>query len=137
MITFGLDASSPDVQFLRAPAASPAGGQDVANPWAAEAAAEAAASVMKRHHPVDSQLRGTNSSITSSGDAMAQIKHGKQTLSGNSPYFCFILTENSRPIEPHFPSAKQTRCNVRVTNVKSSFQTASLLHPAATAPRLS
>lgn len=62
MITFGLDASSPDVQFLRAPAASPAGGQDVASPWAAAAAA----SVMKRHHPVDSQLRGTNSSITSS-----------------------------------------------------------------------
>lgn len=133
MITFGLDASSPDVQFLRAPAASPAGGQDVASPWAAAAAA----SVMKRHHPVDSQLRGTNSSITSSGDAMAQIKHGKQTLSGNSPYFCFILTENSCPIEPHFPSAKQTRCNVGVTNVKSSFQTASLLHPTATAPWLS
>lgn len=64
MITFGLDASSPDVQFLWAPAASPAGGQDVASPWAAAAAA--AASVMKRHHPVDSQLRGTNSSITSS-----------------------------------------------------------------------
>lgn len=37
MITFGLDASSPDVQFLRAPAASPAGGQDVASPWAAAA----------------------------------------------------------------------------------------------------
>lgn len=131
-ITFGLDASSPDVQFLRAPAASPAGGQDVASPWAAAAAASA--SVMKRHHPVDSQLRGTNASITSSGDAMAQIKHGKQTLSGNGPYFCFILTENSCPIEPHFPSAKQTRCNAGVTNVKSSFQTASLLHPTATAP---
>lgn len=66
MITFGLDASSADVQFLRAPAPSPAGGQDIASPWAA-----AAASVMKRHHPVDSQLRGTNSSITSSGDAIA------------------------------------------------------------------
>lgn len=100
MITFGLDASSPDVQFLH-PQHHPAGGQDVASPWAAAAAA---ASVMKRHHPVDSQLRGTNSSITSSGDAMAQLKHGKQTLSGNSTYI--FLTEHSCPIETTLSKCK-------------------------------
>lgn len=49
-----------------------------------------------------------------------------------------LFSQNiAAPSKPHFPSAKQTRCNVGVTNVKSSFQTASLLHPAATAPRLS